>query len=277
MATARPDDSWNQGDPYERYVGRWSSQVAPRFLDWLGVPASLRWLDVGCGTGALTAAIAAQGRPASLMGVDPSEGFLRSARARLGDHATFQIADARDLPLPDASVDVVVSGLALNFVPQPERALAQMRRVTVAGGRIAAYVWDYAGRMELMRHFWDAAVALFPEAAALDEGPRFPLCQPDALQAAFGNAGLATVTTAPIDIDTRFASFDDYWSPFLGGQGPAPAFAMSLDAGARERLRERLARTLPSRADGTIELVARAWAVQGIAPGTSQGGKGSPP
>lgn len=264
--TPPPNDAWNEGDPYERYVGRWSRRVARDFLAWLGMPPALRWLDVGCGTGALTAEIVAACAPAAVLGIEPSEGFLAKARERLQDRAVLQAGDAYALPVDDASLDVVVSGLVLNFVPEPARGLAQMRRKTRPGGTVAAYVWDYARGMALMRHFWDAAVALDPSARALDEGLRFPLCQAAALEAAFRAAGLAAVESRPLDIATRFRDFDDYWTPFLGGQGPAPAYVGTLDEAARERLREALRRRLPAQPDGSIDLVARAWAVRGRVP-----------
>jgi SAM-dependent methyltransferase len=263
MSTSHPDDSWNKGDPYERYVGRWSQFIAREFLDWLNLAPSLRWLDVGCGTGALTAAISQRCQPAELIGIDPSEGFLAKARARLESRATFHIANALDIPLADAAVDVVVSGLVLNFVPNTAQGLAQMRRVTAPGGTVAAYVWDYAGKMELMRYFWDAACELSNAARELDEGVRFPLCNAAALQAAFTDAKLADVKIKPIDIATRFTNFDDYWTPFLGGQGPAPAYAMSLDEASRNKLQDSIRNRLPIENDGSISLVARAWAVQG--------------
>jgi SAM-dependent methyltransferase len=262
MNPTPPDDHWHQGDPYERYIGRWSSPVATAFLAWLDRPVSLRWLDVGCGTGALTAAVAAQAQPATLVGIDPSPGFLAKARERVAG-ATFRVADALALPLADATADVVVSGLVLNFVADTGRGLAEMRRVCAPGGIVAAYVWDYAAKMALIRHFWNAAVALDPAARALDEGARFPLCDPQALQSAFRGAGLMTVEVEPIDVPTVFRDFDDYWTPFLGGQGPAPAYAMSLDAAARDRLRGRIREDLPVRADGSFALVARAWAARG--------------
>ena len=267
MTSARPNDSWNVGDPYELYVGRWSHLVAIEFLAWLNLPSSLRWLDVGCGTGALTAAISEKCRPARLIGIDPSEGFLAKARARLEGKATFRVANALDIPLQDSEVDVVVSGLVLNFVPNPALGLAEMRRTAIAGGTIAAYVWDYAGKMELMRYFWDAAVDLNREARELDEGVRFPLCQPDALENAFLHANLSAIRVTPIDIATRFRDFDDYWVPFLGGQGPAPSYAMSLDEASRNRLRDRIRERLPTQSDGSIALVARAWAIQSRVPG----------
>jgi hypothetical protein len=159
--------------------------------------------------------------------------------------------------------DIAVSGLALNFVPQPSLAVHEMTRTVRAGGTVAAYVWDYAGTMELMRYFWDAAGALDPAALALDEGRRFPLCRPDPLIELFTQAGLRDVQVRAIDVPTRFRDFDDYWSPFLGGQGPAPGYAMSLDEPRRDALRERLRASLPIAADGSIALIARAWAVRG--------------
>jgi SAM-dependent methyltransferase len=263
MAVPNVSDTWERGDPYERYVGRWSRRVAPRFLSWLGLPAGQRWLDVGCGTGALCAAVADLCAPAALAGVEPSEGFLKAARQHLGARATLRSGNAAAIPFEDDSFDAVVSGLVLNFVPDPGAALAEMARVARSGGTVAAYVWDYAAGMQLMRFFWDAAVALDSGAARLDEGPRFPLCRPEALAPLFSGAGLRSIATAALDVPTPFESFDDYWQPFLGGQGPAPAYAVSLDESARSRLRDLLRERLPAQADGSIALVARAWAVRG--------------
>jgi len=262
MGKTSISDTWESGNPYERYVGRWSRQVAPLFLSWLDLPRGQRWLDVGCGTGALCAAIIDRCAPASVAGVEPSEGFLKTARENLANRAALHQGSATAIPLGDASVDVVVSGLVLNFVPDPGAGLAEMKRVTAKGGTIAAYVWDYAGKMELMRYFWDTAVELDANAAKLDEGPRFPVCRPQALEKLFADSGLKRVEVKPIDIPTRFEDFDDYWQPFLGGQGPAPAYAMSLDEAARARLRDRLRECLPATADGSIPLIARVWAVR---------------
>lgn len=262
MQTSKPSDNWQLGNPYERYVGRWSRRIAPTFLDWLDVPAGKRWLDVGCGTGALCAAIAEHCAPASVTGVEPSEGFLKVARETLPDSVVLSAGNAAAIPLPDASVDAVVSGLVLNFVPDLDAALREVARVAINGATFGAYVWDYAGRMELMRHFWDAAVALDPGAARLDEGIRFPLCRRDALLTEVGRAGFHDAEVTSIDVPTPFASFDDYWGPFLGGQGPAPAYAMSLDESARGKLRDRLRQQLPIKDDGTLSLVSRAWAVR---------------
>ena len=262
MDNQQLSDTWERGSPYERYVGRWSRRVAPLFLSWLSIPAGRRWLDVGCGTGALCAAIMDRCSPSSVTGIEPSEGFLKTAMENLAGRAALHQGGATAIPLGDASVDVVVSGLVLNFVPDQGAALHEMARVTGKGGTIAAYVWDYAGKMEIMRNFWDAAVTLDPGAAGMDEGIRFPLCRPDALQKLFAGAGLKGVEVKPIDIPTLFANFDDYWQPFLGGQGPAPAYAMSLDETARARLRDCIRRRIPVQVDGSISLTARAWAVR---------------
>jgi SAM-dependent methyltransferase len=256
-------DTWERGSPYEQYVGRWSRRVAPAFLSWLDIPAGRRWLDVGCGTGALCAAIVDGCAPASVVGVEPSEGFITTAKDNLAGRATLHQGSATAIPLADASVDVVVSGLVLNFVPDQRAALQEMMRVTGKGGTIAAYVWDYAGKMELMRVFWDAAVELDPAAAKLDEGVRFPLCRPEALDKLFGGAGLEGVELKAIDVPTPFSNFDDYWQPFLGGQGPAPAYAMSLDEAARGRLRDRIRARIAASENAPISMIARAWAARG--------------
>jgi len=260
-------DVWAAGDLYEPYVGRWSRLGASEFLKWLAVPAEKEWLDVGCGTGALTQNILDHTNPKSVKGVDPSSGFIEYAKAHLtSGRANFEVADAQSLSIDTASFDAAVAGLVLNFVPQPSRAVAEMARVVRPGGVVAAYVWDYAGKMELMRYFWDAAVALDPAAYELDEGRRFPICQPEPLTELFTKAGLHGVEVRPIDIPTDFRDFDDYWSPFLGGQAPAPGYAMSLSEERRTTLRDRIRSKLPIANDGAIRLIARAWAVRGRTP-----------
>jgi len=265
MEQPQPKEIWASGAVYEPYVGRWSRRVAREFQAWLAVPPGRRWLDVGCGTGALSQTMLEQAAPQSVQGIDPSAGFITYAREHVRDvRAAFETGDARALPYQAATFDAVVSGLMLNFVPEPAAALGEMTRVACRGGIVAAYVWDYAGQMQMMRHFWDAAVALDPSAAEFAEGSRFPLCQPGPLAQLFQAAGLTNVETRAIDIPTDFRDFDDYWSPFLGGQAPAPRYAMSLPEARRTELRERLRATLPINADGSIHLTARAWAVRGV-------------
>lgn len=262
-----PKDTWASGTAYEPYVGRWSRLVAREFLNWLAVPAGSHWLDVGCGTGALSQTILQIAVPHKVKGIDRSDGYIALAREQIrDDQAQFEVGDAHALPVESGIYDVVVSGLVLNFLPQPNRAVAEMARAARSGGMVAAYVWDYAGKMQFMRHFWNAATALDPAASELDEGRRFPLCQPNPLKELFQQAGLKDVEVRPIDIATDFQDFDDYWTPFLGGQGPAPGYAMSLGEPHRMTLRERIRAGLPFALDGSIPLVARAWAVRGIRP-----------
>jgi SAM-dependent methyltransferase len=264
MVEKGPAEAWASGDDYEPYVGRWSRAVARDFVGWLGVAPGGAWIDVGCGTGALTQTVLDTASPARVTGIDRSPGFVDYARRRVtGGRVRFEVGDAQALPEPAGTYDAVVSGLMINFVPEPGRAAAEMARVARPGAVVAAYVWDYAGEMQLMRHFWDAAAALDPGARDLDEGRRFPLCRPEPLAALFRDAGLGDVETRAIDVPTVFRDFDDYWSPFLGSQGPAPGYCMSLPEARRAALRERLRRALPARPDGTIPLVARAWAVRG--------------
>ena len=255
---------WAGGEAYEPYVGRWSRLIAREFLYWLDIPPLSEWLDVGCGTGALTEAVLAFAEPKEIKGVDPSDGYLNVAREQVTDErASFELGDARELPVKAEAYDTVVSGLVLNFIPDVETGVVEMARATRKNGRVAAYVWDYAGKMELMRYFWDAAVELKPEDRDMDEGVRFPICRPEALSNLFQQAGLKDVAVQHLDVPTQFSDFDDYWSPFLGGQFPAPDYTMSLSEDDRVQLRERIREALPVKSDGSIELIARAWAVRG--------------
>lgn len=258
-------DTWNDGDGYEPFVGRWSRLVAAELLEWLQVPEGSRWLDVGCGTGALAQTILTRAEPALVRGVDQSEGFVKYARQHLDDpRFEAQIGEAQSLPFEDGMFDAVVSGLVLNFVEDQGAAATELRRVTVAGGRVGAYVWDYAGGMQMMRYFWDAATDLNPAARDRDEGARFAdIASMKGLGSLFDVAGLSDVRTRSIDVPMIFRDFDDYWTPYLSGQGPSSGYCMSLDDGARSELRELLHVRLPVKTDGTIRLTARAWAVQG--------------
>jgi SAM-dependent methyltransferase len=255
---------WASGNLYEPYVGRWSRLVAHELLNWLEVPLQRRWLDVGCGTGVLSEVIFQTMDPLEVRGIDQSEGYIAFAREKIQDErARFETGDAEALPVSGDAYDAIVSGLCLNFVPHPEQAVLEMTRVAKPGGVIALYVWDYAGKMQMMRHFWNAAAALDPAASQLDEGRRFLICNPNSLAVLFKNVGLRNVETRPIDVDAHFKDFDDYWSPLHGGQAPAPGYAMSLSEERRAALRERIRDSLPFAIDGSIPLVARAWAVRG--------------
>jgi SAM-dependent methyltransferase len=266
MAEESRHDAWQAGDSYDAYMGRWSRQIAPRFLDWLGATDDLDWLEVGCGSGALSATILDRCNPRSLISIDPSEGFVSTARKNVPDErAKFRVGDAQDLALETASRDVIASALVLNFVPDKEMALAEMKRVARPGGTIGFYVWDYpGGGMELMRTFWNAATALDPDASEFTEDGRFPFCTPDGLTELVKGAGLPLVECAPIEVSTVFRDFEDYWHPFTLGAGPAPGYCVNLDPGARQRLKDKLNDSLPRRDDGSIALKARAWAIKAV-------------
>lgn len=253
------------GAAYENYVGRWSRMIAPQFLQWLAMPPAQCWLDVGCGTGALSDAIVQKYLHTSVKGVDSSAGFVAFAQGHVRDERiTFQVGNAQDLPVDTDSVDIAVSGLMLNFAPQPQRVVEELARVVKPGGIVSLYVWDYSGIMQLMTYFWAAVVALDPQAAALDEGRRFSICNPSALTMLFQVANLQNIEVQGIEINTHFNNFDDYWQPFLGGQGSAPTYVSSLGDDQRAALREKLRAELPFASDGTLTLVARAWAIRGI-------------
>ncbi|HSV38347.1 MAG TPA: class I SAM-dependent methyltransferase [Nocardioidaceae bacterium] len=249
-------DVWAAGEAYEPYIGRWSRLVADKFLAWLSVPAGSRCLDVGCGTGAVTSKLA---RIGEATGIDASEGFVAYAAEHVPE-ASFRVGDAAALPFEEDTFDAAVSGLVLNFVPDHAAMVSEMRRVTAPGGTVAAYVWDYAEGMELLRRFWDVAAALDPELP--DEAARFPVCALEPLAALFSGAGLADVEGRAIVVPTTFVDFDDFWLPFLGAQGPAPTYLASLPAEHQATLRDRLHEQL---GDGPIRLTARAWAVRGTA------------
>jgi len=259
-------DQWAAGSTYEEFMGRWSRQLAPKFIAWLQVPGNVHWLDVGCGTGALTDTICKMAAPASVIGCDPAEPFIQYARKHHSDECvSFMNAGVGSLPNRPDGFGSVTTSLALNFFPDPEAALEEMRRITVSGGTISACVWDYAGRMDFLRYFWDAASSIDSNVQQLDEGKRFSICQPKALIELFRKAGLHDVCCDSLEITTEFANFNEYWKPFLGGTGPAPSFVASLKEERRAALESELNRLLPTQPDGSIALMARAWAVRGKA------------
>jgi SAM-dependent methyltransferase len=259
-----PSDAWSSGEAYEGYIGRWSRLVAREFLGWVSAEPGRRWLDVGCGTGALTATALDVADPAEVLGIDASPAYTDEAKRRVSDtRARFECRDAASISEIER-FDVAVSGLVLNFLPDPAAVVGAMARSVTAGGVVAAYVWDYGGRMELLRSFWDAACRLDPAARDTDEGRRFPVCDPGPLLELWQGTGLLeSVETSAIDVSTTFVDFDDYWLPFLGGQGPAPGYLKSRSDTQQLALRDALLESLPIAADGSIPLVARAWAVRG--------------
>lgn len=256
------DDAWRAGQSYEQYMGRWSRRVAQSFLDWLDAPGGADWLDVGCGTGALSQTILERCDPRSVVGIDQSEGFVAHARRTTPDgRARFEVAGAEALPLEAGSIDVAASALVLNFVPDRRAALREMQRVVRPGGSVAFYVWDYpGGGMGFIDVFWKAAAALDGSAAALDEAKRFPFCTRDGLEVLCRSADMDGVQVEPIEITTDFPAFEDFWLPFTLGAGPAPAYVSKLGEAERARLQAGLRSFLGG--DGPVGLKARAWAVK---------------
>lgn len=256
-------DSWQSGNPYQYYMGRWSKLVSEKFIHWLEPKPGLIWLDVGCGTGALSDVILSTCNPDKVVAIDQSEGFVQSVQARFGGKVESKLGDAMSLPLAEQAVNITVSGLVLNFIAQPEKALSEMRRVTKEHGTVATYIWDYAGEMEFLSHFWDVATDLDPAALDLHEGRRFSDANDTMLRNAFGSVGFSDVEVIKIEIVTYFSDFEDYWNPFLGGQGPAPTYVAKLPDVEKEALRQALIQRLPFNQDGSITMSACAWSAKG--------------
>jgi SAM-dependent methyltransferase len=249
-------------------MGRWSRLVAPRLVDFTGVPEKGRILDVGSGTGSLAFAIAERKPGVQVMGIDPSREYVAYATSKspVGDRASFQVGDAQQLNFPDASFDAALSLLVFNFIPDPKRALLELRRVVKPGGKIAAAVWDYGAGMRMLRAFWDAVVHTDPAAEKIDE-KRMPLCREGELAALWKRGNLEAVREESVDITMRFASFADYWDPFLLGQGPAGAYVRRLEPGKVELLRSEVKRSLSKSSESTpFSLSGRVWAVRGTTP-----------
>lgn len=267
---SNPPSLFGNSDAYERFMGRWSRRLAPRFVEFATVDVRRSVLDVGSGTGALTSAIIETTPSVRVTGVERSDAFARYAATRVSTRrAAFVVADAQALPFPAASFEMSLSLLVFNFIPDPDRALSEVIRVTRSGGRVAAAVWDYGDGMQMLRAFWDAAVAIDPTLTARDES-QMRLCRRGEMAALWRAHGLRHVEEHPLVIEQRFESFDDYWLPFLGGQGPAGALAVSLSDAARAALASELRwRLRSSPGSDAFTLEARAWAVSGVVPDTN--------
>ena len=259
-----PQNMFAESDAYEQFMGRWSRRLAPLLVKYASIAGQDAVLDVGSGTGALAFAIADAVPAARVTGIDPSSGYVKYAQSRSSsDRVRFQVGDAQALEFRDATFDKTVSLLVMNFIPDPAKALREMIRVTRPGGVVAAAVWDYGDGMQMLRVFWDEAVALDPSSESRDER-HMPLCRAGELAALWRRHGLADVTEVPLVIALPFKSFDDFWAPFLKGQGPAGAYVASLPEPARLALRDRLRKRLEADAAGSYVLHARAWGVKGV-------------
>lgn len=261
------DSVFSEARAYERFMGRWSRSLAPLLVRFAGVSDGNSVLDVGSGTGALTAAVAAAAPSSRVIGIDPAAPYVALAQSQHGSALiSFEIGDAPQMHFASSTFDSTLSLLVFNFIPDARKALGEMRRVTKSKGTVAAAVWDYGEGMEMLRVFWDEAVALQPSSAAKDER-NMPFSRRGELASVWREQGLQNVVEDGLTIETRFASFDDFWAPFLEKQGPAGAYAASLTMSDRDALRLRLRRRLlGTGSDRAIVMRARAWAVRGTMP-----------
>lgn len=250
---------------YERLMGRWSPSLAVPFIAFAGIADGDSILDLGCGTGSLAFALAARAEPSRIVGLDIAAPYVAAARARARDpRLSFHIGDAAALDFPDGRFDRCYSQLALNFVPQPVRAVREMRRVTRPGGTVAAAVWDFAGGLTYQRLFWDTAAARDPEAAkARARHYAAALTWPGELEAAFAAAGARDIQAASLTMRMVYADFADYWEPIAHAQGPVGDYVKNLDPAALAALAGAVESAyLAGRPDGPRSMTATAWAVK---------------
>ena len=252
---------------YENFMGRWSRQLAAAYIAFAGVKDGDRVLDVGTGTGALASVLAARTNASEIIGIDPSESFIADARRNTRTERTrFERGDAQVLRFGRATFDQAMALLVMNFIPDPLKAIGEMRRVTRPGGVVSACVWDYDAGMQMLRFFWDEVVAEDPAMAPRDER-NMPLSRKGQLGKLWADAGLADVREGALTIEQRFDSFGDYWGAFERGAGPGGAYVVSLPPERRRQLEARLRRRLlGDRGDGPFVLQASAWCVRGQVP-----------
>jgi ubiquinone/menaquinone biosynthesis C-methylase UbiE len=264
------NDLWTDGALYEKYTGRWSRLIANKFIDWLDVKQARMegCVDMGCGTGALSEALIANDVCTSLTCLDRSPAYLSFAKQRIqSSNVQFVTGDVQSTSLSASEHPLIVSGLVLNFVDSPEKMLREMVRIGRSGAVLGVYIWDFSDGMKPIRKFWDAArLSGAPNVDELDAGIQFPICKRENLLQIVTESGWVEPCVEPIEIDAHFENFDDYWSPFLSGQGTGPAFAVSLDEDTRERVRKTLMSLVTDAPDKPFTLRARAWAAKGIAP-----------
>jgi SAM-dependent methyltransferase len=259
-------DMFNRPEAYERFMGRWSRLVAVQLIELAEIHDGDTVLDVGSGTGALSSVIRDATKAGRIVGVDPSSEYVEFATKHADASTHFEVGDGQHLHFSSAAFDRTLALLVLNFIPDGERAAREMVRVTKPGGVVVAAVWDYGQGMEMLRVFWDEVDAFDPTMVSADEA-HMPLTHHGDLAALWTKAGLAHVEETAVVIEQHFASFDDYWTPFLLGVGPAGTYVGKLSKERQTALRERLRRhLLGGGPDRAIDLHARAWAVKGTVP-----------
>jgi ubiquinone/menaquinone biosynthesis C-methylase UbiE len=255
---------FDDGAAYERMMGVWSRLVGEVFLDWLSPTPGGRWIDIGCGNGAFTEMLARRCAPLGIVGVDPSASQLGYARTRISpDLARFEQGDAMALPCEDDGFDAAVMALVIFFVPDPAKAVAEMKRVVKPGGAISAYVWDVlepggfpmAAMLEELRNL--GIIPMMP--------PRAEVSRMDALHALWADAGLTDIATREISVARTFEDFEDFWGCVEIAAGMAQA-SREMEANTRTRLKDALRARLAADADGRITFTSRANAVTGRVP-----------
>jgi ubiquinone/menaquinone biosynthesis C-methylase UbiE len=271
LANAHPKVSMSQRSvyfddaaAYEAFMGRWSRSAGDIFLDWIAPPENARWLDVGCGTGVFTELIVNTTSPAAVTGVDPTQVQIDHARrGPIGQRADFQIADAQMLPFPDNTFDLVVSALVFNFIPDPTKALAEMRRVGRAGGIVAGYVWDFAGERSPGSLFRTGLHAIGVTLADLPGSANSGL---DALRWLFERSSFDQIATKIIDVTISFANFDDLWRSQTPQFGPRGKSVANLSGAERARLIQKVRASLPAGPEGSVAYSVRAHAIKARIP-----------
>jgi SAM-dependent methyltransferase len=258
-------EKFSNAQGYERQLGPWSSALAPRFIEFVGVQDGDHVLDVGCGTGSLALILAASTSCSEVVGVDPSAPYIEFARTRTSNpRVRFEVGDGKNLPYADGYFDTTLAQLVLNQIPDTSCAVIEMRRVTKPGGPVAACVWKSGKDNERNRLFWETAMAVDPAAAQRRETPG-GYDRKGGLPALWAQCGLAEIREAELIVTVEFASFDEFWLPHLEGQAHAGSYVKSLSADRRDALRERLRQNiLGTKPDGRFFLSAKAVAVRGI-------------